>query len=230
MRQIIIAILIAIFGPIATLILERHMTSAPEWIWRLLSAACIIAGIIIAILSNPIYSKLKTSQNYPIFSTIIVSVSAAVIIGAIWWFIIIPSNLKEQPKLSTEVIPIPPKLPTAEEIATELAKKLPSTVIQSSREKEIPKKEPTFKDVSPFTVIVGSNSVEISKDASGEKPQHIVKIGDTDVIDAYVENNKLYVNTILYGSPILASVEIKHNEFIVRPPQWDRNFDDTALE
>jgi hypothetical protein len=122
------------------------------------------------------------------------------------------------------------KQPTAEEIATELAKKLPSKVIQPSREKEIPQKEPTFKDITPFTVIVGSNSAEIPKDASVKKPQHIVKIGDTDVIDAYVENEKLYVNTILYGSPTLAAVEIKHNEFIVRPPQWDRNFDDTALE
>lgn len=88
MRLIIIAVLVGIFGPIATLILERHLTSAPEWIWRVAYVSCIFAGVSIAILSEPIYSRLKNPQTSPVFTTVIVSILAAIIFGGIWWFFI----------------------------------------------------------------------------------------------------------------------------------------------
>jgi predicted PurR-regulated permease PerM len=88
MRLIIIALLVGIFGPIATLILERHMTNAPEWVWRIAYISCIFAGVSIAILSEPIYSRLKSPQASPVFTTIIVSILAAIIFGGVWWFFI----------------------------------------------------------------------------------------------------------------------------------------------
>jgi hypothetical protein len=113
-------------------------------------------------------------------------------------------------------------------------KKVPASPSESIRQKEVPKKETTFKEVlGPFVVIAGSNTNEIPASASKNHPVPALmwKIGDVkDFASAYIEDGRLYVDTSLYSGPSLPPVEIKDNNFIVRPTNWDRNFDDTALE
>lgn len=90
MRQIIIAgilFALAYFGP---LVLERFMTSWPEWAWRLTSVLCIAGGIVAILLLDPIYLKLKNPQNHPIFTTFIILIFMAIIAGSIWWSFVVP--------------------------------------------------------------------------------------------------------------------------------------------
>jgi hypothetical protein len=111
----------------------------------------------------------------------------------------------------------------------------PSTIDKSSPRTPIPQKqpihdEPTFKEISgPFRVICGDVS-EISKSATREKQHCVLNVANTCVISAYIENGKIYADTMLYGNQDLRTVEIKHNAFMVAPPKWDRNFNNDALE
>jgi len=208
------------------------------WITVTLLGAAILLGVIAA-LQLPWIWKAESIID-KIWRAFVVSAIVIIIFGrfGVW---IWPISIAESTHKQSIEKPIPqteqPKQPTAKEIATELAKKLQSTPIQPSRKKEtfvekkeVRKKEPTFQDVSPFIVTFGSNSAVIPKNASKENPAHIINWGGTDILYAYVENGKLYVNTILYGDSPFAAVDIKHNEFVVRPSRWDRNFDETALE
>jgi len=125
----------------------------------------------------------------------------------------------------------PPKQPTAEEIAAAVAKMMPTQPNKPEDKKEPLQKEPTFKEMpGPFIVTFGNNRAVIPANATKENPTRIITVGDTEILYAYLENGKLYVNTMLYSGSGIPPVEIKHNEFIVRPLQWDRNYDETALE
>jgi hypothetical protein len=55
MRLLIIGILLAVFGPLAVKMREDVMSHAPPWVWRLIRWGCVLAGMTIFILSDPIY-------------------------------------------------------------------------------------------------------------------------------------------------------------------------------
>jgi hypothetical protein len=46
----------------------------------------------------------------------------------------------------------------------------------------------------------------------------------------YLDKGKLFVDTSIYGGTQKAPVKITHNEFTLRIPGWDRNFDLNSLE
>jgi len=64
------------------------MTTAPEWIWNALMWLSIVAGVAIAILSDPIWARLRDTQATPIISTLVVSIAAAIFVGSTWWFFV----------------------------------------------------------------------------------------------------------------------------------------------
>ncbi|MBI3895451.1 MAG: hypothetical protein HY313_05925 [Acidobacteria bacterium] len=88
MRQAVIGLLLAIFGPIATLYLERKMSHADEWIWDCLAFLCVAAGAACVLLSNPIYSRMWGIKYSRIGSTAIIAVASAVLVGSAWWFVV----------------------------------------------------------------------------------------------------------------------------------------------
>lgn len=119
-------------------------------------------------------------------------------------------------------------IPTAEEIANEVAKRFPKPAPPSAKPEH---HEPTFKEIpGPFQVIMGSNHMILSESNTRDKPVHMLQLGDYASIDGYVENGRVYVNAVLFGDENQKVVTIKHNEFTSPPAKWDRNFDDTALE
>jgi hypothetical protein len=46
----------------------------------------------------------------------------------------------------------------------------------------------------------------------------------------YVDSGRVFVDMTIGGSHKSPSIEIKHNEFVVTPHGWDRNYSDSALE
>ena len=84
MRQTIVGVLLAAFGIFLPLSLERLMSSAPEWAWRSASFVCLLIGLLLVLLSSPAFTRLSNPRVYPLSSTLIVSLAAAVLIGGAW--------------------------------------------------------------------------------------------------------------------------------------------------
>lgn len=61
------------------------MSVAPDWVWRLGAFLCVVVGVFIVALSNPFFDRLHSPRDYPISSTVIISVATAVIFGSVWW-------------------------------------------------------------------------------------------------------------------------------------------------
>jgi hypothetical protein len=62
----------------------------------------------------------------------------------------------------------------------------------------------------------------------GQRVQVIAFAGDA--IEAYMECGKLYVDASLYNGLGASPIEVRHNDFAVLPPNWDRNFNISAFE
>jgi hypothetical protein len=89
----------------------------------------------------------------------------------------------------------------------------------------------TFNEIpGPFIVTFGGNQAYIPDTTSKSNPSRIINWSGADILYAYIANEKLYVNTVLYGDANLPAVEITDNQFRNIPPQWDKNFNNTALE
>jgi hypothetical protein len=93
--------------------------------------------------------------------------------------------------------------------------------------------EPTFREaVENVTVSLGEGGIHVTYKLSDlEKSQsEPFNFAGFTPVRVYVEKGKLYADVTVYGGAAGASVEIKHNNFVVRPPNWDRNSNLTALE
>lgn len=86
MRQAIIGVLLAIFGPLAAIWLERAMATAPEWLWGLLKFGCIVAGLAIVGLSDPVYGYFRDSQRHPVLSSLLLGLGFFIAASAGWYF------------------------------------------------------------------------------------------------------------------------------------------------
>lgn len=132
-------------------------------------------------------------------------------------------------RLAVEHAPLPDLLRAQqlEEPPSEAATPAPPPSDQKAPEQP----ETTFKEIpGPYMVVVGRNSLRVSATSTRDKPSHLIRLGDVDALNGYIENDKLYVDAVLYGDSNNPVVEIKHNEFTSSPAGWDRNFNDSALE
>jgi hypothetical protein len=111
----------------------------------------------------------------------------------------------------------------------------PPPSIPAEKPKPEPKapsrRPPTFTETAqPFMVLWGGNTTGIDTKASRENPHKMIRFDNSTSLVAYVENGRLYVDVHLYDNgPTSTPLQIVHNEVSV-PPDWDKNFDDTALE
>jgi hypothetical protein len=96
MRHIVIACLLFVISPFLGPLVEHCMTDAPDYVWRLITWACISCGVLIAILSDPIFNQLKGPSSTAITSIIIMSVASAVILGTTWHLFIYPWFVRDQ--------------------------------------------------------------------------------------------------------------------------------------
>jgi len=79
------------------MVVERLMTSAPEWVWRLVTWGCVVAGVLIAMLTDPIYHRLKSPSANLVISTLIIAIAAAMVGGTTWYLAVVPSAPNSSP-------------------------------------------------------------------------------------------------------------------------------------
>lgn len=106
MRGLVIAALVVVVGTFATMVMERWMSDAPDWIWRWIHFGVVIGALTIALLSNPLYDRLTHFRMYPASSTATVAMSAALIAAAIWVFLVIrlPSSKIAEPPSKPQTV------------------------------------------------------------------------------------------------------------------------------
>lgn len=137
--------------------------------------------------------------------------------------------------------PLPPETKT--EPATGKVKRAPETqAADSHREKKSvalganttpPAEHQTFRErIEQYTFSLGGQGMHVSYDAATlEKgPVEPFNFGNFRPVRMYVENGKFFADCTIYGGPGLPPVDVKKNEFVIRPPNWDRNFSPQALE
>jgi hypothetical protein len=99
----------------------------------------------------------------------------------------------------------------------------PSSPSVSSPVPSKTKPEPTFARVlGDFVVIAGGREY---------KPGAITVFGEKKpAISAYVEDGKLFVDAQLYSTVGRPPLRLVKNKLMATPPQWDTNFDNSAIE
>jgi len=96
-----------------------------------------------------------------------------------------------------------------------------------------PAEPKTFREkIENYTFSLGAGGVSVTYtiDALRTGPKAPFEFGDYHPVWVYLENEKLFANCDFYDGPGLSPVEVRKNEFVVRPANWDRNFSSTALE
>ena len=93
--------------------------------------------------------------------------------------------------------------------------------------------QPTFKEkVDKVYFQLGGGGITVEYDLSqlhNNKVQPF-NFGGHKPINLYVENNGLYADVIIYGGIGESPIEIVHNEFVIRKPGWDKNYNREAFE
>ena len=214
-----------------------------DWMraWHLRAAwTAIIFGAFIYILRERtiygglvmLHSKFSGSLGY-----IIASLCGIIVMCCFWWFtgkiIAEPQNSEESRSKDQR------GKPTAKEIADEMTKQLRADgLIPQSQLKQKPTfsekpAEPTFTEkVETGTIVFGRGGItsiyQLSQ-LAGEGKEPFV-FGDYKPIRLYLDQGKLFADVSVYAGFGQPPIEIKRNEFVLRKPGWDRNFDSTALE
>lgn len=102
------------------------------------------------------------------------------------------------------------------------------------QQQAVPKLEqPTFREkVEKATFSLGEGGFHVTYEVSDleKEPKEPFDLDGFKPVRMYVEDGKLYADVKVYGGAGRPPIEIKHNEFVVRPPNWDRNSSETALE
>ncbi len=81
-----------------------------------------------------------------------------------------------------------------------------------------------------FSLGSGGQIIVSTEQLRKGKPIAIVMMGDFVPIQGYLKGDTLYCDVKLWSETGQSLVEVKENEFVVRPPNWDRNFSSNALE
>lgn len=93
--------------------------------------------------------------------------------------------------------------------------------------------EPTFREkVEEVTFSLSEGGIHVIYKFSEleQGPKEPFNFGGFSPVKIYVEDSKLYADVTVYGGAGLPPIEIKHNEYVVRPTNWDLNKSSTALE
>jgi len=110
-----------------------------------------------------------------------------------------------------------------------------SSSVKPDEEKETKSSGAVFRDSpdSPYTVRFANNAYGIEKvnrwNPGGTTGIWSFDKGDEPSLEAYVSEDKLFFNAKLFGGSG-RQVSIVKNELVNEELQWDRNFNDSALE
>lgn len=174
----------------------------------------------------------ERTGGLPLILKLLSSIVVAALILVLIWSPAKTQYHREHPR---NLITAPPKyMPTTEIKPSEVKpepQKSPVGMKPQSAKGPPPAKRPTFKEtLGDFVAFVGGHQYSVSRLSTKQKPTIIISFGNSPAITAYVEADKLYVDALLYYAPDKPPLHLVHNELKGRPPQWDRNFDDSAIE
>jgi hypothetical protein len=91
----------------------------------------------------------------------------------------------------------------------------------------------TFREkIENYTFSLGGGGVHVtySVDALRAGPKDPFYLGGFSPVRVYLDDEKLFADCAVYAGPGRPPVEVKKNQFVVRPASWDRNFSSKALE
>jgi hypothetical protein len=73
---------------VAPFLWERIMSTAPEIVWRIVFFLCLLGGLTLVALSEPVYTRLLAPRAHPLTSSALVAILAATAVGGAWWFLV----------------------------------------------------------------------------------------------------------------------------------------------
>jgi hypothetical protein len=89
---------------------------------------------------------------------------------------------------------------------------------------------PTFMDGrQELTLLLGMMRMKSTVSDLMKEP-HYLTIDSYQLVSLYVDNHRLYADTVLYGGDKLPFVELKQNILVSEPQGWDLNFDSSSIE
>ena len=120
-------------------------------------------------------------------------------------------------------------------LATEGWKKWkhPEAILQSQSSKELKLKEPTFSEkVDTVRFSLGERGITVGYKLSvlEKESKEPFKFGNFSPVRLYIEDDRPFADVTIYGSSNLPPIEIKHNQLLNKPPNWDFNSNESALE
>ena len=175
----------------------------------------------------------------------VIFVIGGLLLSGYWWFTGKISNSSTDKQVSGEITAQQEyiKIPTAKEIAKEIIKELPGLAPPKLREtkntfnekvENTKPQEPTFNEkLETVAVSLGRRGVTVGYELSQLSNGKVVEpanFGGYKPIRLYMDQGKLYADVSVYGGLGKPPIEVKHNQFVLRNPRWDRNFDSVALE
>lgn len=90
MRQIALTALgWFIFSLVVPSIWERAMSSAPEWVYRVVVCAVAVAALGLIVFSDPVYERLSRPATHPVVSTVLIVVLGGALLGSLWWAMVV---------------------------------------------------------------------------------------------------------------------------------------------
>lgn len=227
-----------IVGLLAIVLTAIGLLSRREWKWVLLVAAIIL--FLVAYGTSEGFFSMKDKNK------ILIVVFASALLLSIVYRVTkssdeaapsptaaTPSEVSEPPKRADT----PPDKPHQQSKSTldEFEDRVLEYVEKEAARKRPPPKleEPTFREkVDKVTFSLGGGGVHVGYNFSvlEEGPKEPFDFGGFKPVRLYVENGKLYADVAVYGGHARAPIELRHNELIARPLNWDRNSSQAALE
>lgn len=103
---------------------------------------------------------------------------------------------------------------------------------QSIRTKTPIHEEPEFSEyIDNFSFSMeGKGTSTFSKGQLEEEPQKLFLVNNYSPVKVYIKNNNLYADVRIYGGNGSPPIEIIQNKLFNKPPNWDFNSDQYALE
>jgi len=109
----------------------------------------------------------------------------------------------------------------------------PESILQSQAPKELKLKQPTFSekvDTVLFSLGEGGITVGYKFSVLEKEAKEPFKLGGFSPVRLYIENAKPFADVKIYGGSGMPPIEIKHNQILNKPPNWDFNSNENALE
>jgi len=117
-----------------------------------------------------------------------------------------------------------------------------TTVKEKTRKVSLPKNSeivkpdlelPTFTEKVEkvdFSLGEGGISAGYSIATLEKEPREPFKLSNFSPVKVYIKNGRPYADVKIYGGSRFPSIEIKNNQLLNKPPDWDFNSNDKALE